>query len=227
MEVNEQIIKAYFEEVHKYVVRTNLYFKKRGKKGGAGPADIDLVMIHPKKGKYGKNVIVTVKGWQGATIRRKDIQNRNTFEKKWKIFQKQELKAADKFFGKNNYKKILILPPIKINDKVYCKKRINKEYKTILMDFPDILFELMDYLSGNNPERKKLIGRSFDSEFLQTLRIILINMFCFNRTTIQINKNFIHWLGWKKDHNYVVDYSRNKLVLNNPTLKGEVTHTSN
>lgn len=218
-DVNEQIVKAYFEEVYGYVVRTNIYFKKKGKKGGAGPADIDLVMIHPKKGKFEKRVIVTVKGWQGVKIRKGSISDRKKFKNEWKIFQKQEVKAADKFFGKNKYKKILVLPPIKIDDKEYCKELVKKRYDILLMDFSDILFKLMKNLLGENLEGEKKIWRSFDSEFLQTLRIVLINLFQFSPNQIEINKNFVHWLGWKKTHNINIKFYRNDLVIKNKSLK--------
>src|SRR3990170_2675861 len=78
VEVNEEIAREYFEEVCGYMVRTGFYFKKVGKKregrtkGGAGPADIDLLILHPNPTskrykvfieKFGKRAIVSVKGW--------------------------------------------------------------------------------------------------------------------------------------------------------------------
>ena len=68
-EVNEEIAKAYFEEVRGYLTRQDHYFKKESKKphkrGGIGPSDIDLLIMHPsEEGIYGKRAMVSVKGWQ-------------------------------------------------------------------------------------------------------------------------------------------------------------------
>ena len=87
------------------------------------------------------------------------------------------------------------------------------------MDFSDILFELMDDLLGDNKENQIKIRRSFDSEFLQTLRIVLINMFWFDDNTIEINKNFIHYLKWKKIDNISTKFYRGKLRIKNKSIK--------
>ncbi|MBS7633731.1 hypothetical protein KEJ15_09025 [Candidatus Bathyarchaeota archaeon] len=86
VEVNEEIARAYFEEVCGYMVRTGFYFKKvrekrAGKtKGGAGPADIDLLILHPNPNsekykefieKFGKRAMVSVKGWHMEPKRRR------------------------------------------------------------------------------------------------------------------------------------------------------------
>jgi len=87
------------------------------------------------------------------------------------------------------------------------------------MDFSEILFELMDNFLGENSESEVKIWRSFDSEFLQTLRIVLINLFWFSSNRFEINKNFIHWLGWKKNHDINIKFYRNKLVIKNDSLR--------
>lgn len=67
VEVNEEIARAYFEEVCGYMVRTGFYFKKvrekrAGKtKGGAGPADIDLLILQPFQAE------TTMREWTSAS----------------------------------------------------------------------------------------------------------------------------------------------------------------
>ncbi|MCD6115127.1 hypothetical protein J7J74_02480 [bacterium] len=209
MDVNEQIAKAYFEEVCSYVVKTNHYFKKKGKRGGAGPADIDLILIHPQKGykEYGKYAICTVKGWQSYKVSINDIKNQKKFEEEWKIFEKQELEAAKRFFGVDKFSKILILPPINSKHKKeainYCKKR----YNIILLDFSDVLFELIEYLSKDNR-----MYRSFQTESLQTLRIILVNLLQIKDSVLILQPNILEHLQINKNQNNI-EFKSKKLFI--------------
>ncbi|MBR9676619.1 hypothetical protein GOV04_00570 [Candidatus Woesearchaeota archaeon] len=207
MDVNEKIAEAYFENIHGYVVNTNHYFKKSGDGGGAGPADIDLIMIHPKKGKYGKYAIATVKGWQSATTTLKQLKNKDKFEREWKIFQKDELKEAKKFFGHNNFSKIMVMPPIKPEEREECKHFVEKKYDYILIDFPEMIKELLTWLNSKSEVTKgENWERAYESEFMQTLRIITINFLKLEENSIKIDKKLLKLYNIQKDYQSKFSY---------------------
>jgi|GEM_PF-6159289 len=207
MDVNEQIAKVYFEELYGYVVKTNHYFKKRGKKG-AGPADIDLILVHPKNGKYGKKAICSVKGWQSYKITLKSIKNRQLFEKEWKISDWQELAAAERFFGSKYFNKILILPPIERKNKKKAIEYCKRKYGIVLLDFSDVLFELIEYLSQENR-----MYRSFEAESLQTLRMILVNLLQIKENELILQPNILENLQITRE-NHTTKFKRNRLHIN-------------
>ncbi len=196
MDVNEHIAKAYFEEVYSYVVKTNHHFKKKREKG-TGPADIDLILIYPKDGKapFGSKAICSVKGWQNYIIKFSEIKNKEIFEKKWKIFEEEELIAAKDFFGDDKFEKILILPPIHKNDKEKAKEYCLRNYKIHLLDFSDILIELMIHLS-----KSENITRFYDIEALQIIRMILINIIQISKENIEIQSSLLNKLGFVGTH---------------------------
>jgi len=211
MDVNEQIAKAFFEEVHSYLVKTNHYFKKIRKKG-VGPSDIDLVLRYSKdneQGIFGKKAICSVKGWQSFKIKLTDIKDEKKFKKDWKIFEEDELKAAEYFFGDNNFNKVLILPPIDRNEIEDAKKYCMNKYGIILLDFSEVLIDLLRYLASNNN-----VNRSYDLEVLQTLRIVSINILQIKDKEIQLQNNLIHFLKINKD-NFEAKMYNGKIKIKN------------
>lgn len=204
MDVNEQIAKAYFEEVHGYMVKTNHYFKKVRDRG-SGPSDIDLILHHPKDGAFGKNAICSVKGWQSHTISLKTIKNKSNFEEKWRIFEDQEISAGKEFFGNNDFNKILVLPPIYKSEKkdaiIYCKE----EYKIQLLNFSDILIELIEYLS-----KSKNLKRAYDIEALQILRMVTINVIQIVDEKIYIQSNVLNKMSLSDD-NFETSFKNNPI----------------
>jgi len=162
-EVNEEIVRAYFEEFYGYVARSELYFKKKtqrkGKRKGVGPSDIDLVLMHPKKGKFGKRAIVAVKGWQNTVFNIKDIKN---YEKWYGVFDSQEIKKAKEFFSNKKFNKIFVVSKLKKDD-ILKINEISKKLGIIILDFPRILKEIWSKIDT---------GRNYkNSEFLQAIRL--------------------------------------------------------
>lgn len=213
MNVNEEIAKSYFEEVHGYIVKTNHYFKKIREKG-TGPSDIDLVLVHPTSGKFGKRAICSVKGWQSYKIPKKDIFDEEVFREDWNIFEKQETDEGGKIFNSKNFSKILILPPIKTEDKNECIEFCKKKYGIILLDFSDILFELIEHMS-----EKDRVHRSYDSESLQTLRIVLLNLLQIKDNELILRRKLLEHLNVNRE-NYELKPYYGQMILK-PKKKGE------
>ncbi|MEM2956465.1 MAG: hypothetical protein QW041_02755 [Candidatus Pacearchaeota archaeon] len=165
-EVNEEIAKAYFEEVCGYFVKTNLYFKKESekphKRGGVGASDIDLLLLHPTDGKYGKRAMVSVKGWHEYVLNLKNCKNNY----KWMHgFEKQDLKAVENFFGTKEFNKILVVP--RVNEKErWIIEQYGKQNKGIdyIISFPFMLNELFNKFKQSSRYYK-------ESEVLQTLAV--------------------------------------------------------
>ena len=175
-DVNEEIVKAYYE-AQGYLVKTNHPYNKKGPGGGFGASDIDLIIMHPKTK---DKAIISVKGWHNSVVKKSNL------EKKWKSrdknklkIDKQTLKEGKSFFGDNNFKKILIVSCIDKNDFQKLKRKLEKFYGyDVVLDFPTILRELIE---GNKDRRiKDRRIQKFnhhknyrDSEFMQTLRLLV------------------------------------------------------
>lgn len=169
-DVNEEIVKAYYE-TQGYLVKTNHYYIKKGKHGGGGHSDIDLIIYHPIKK---ESAIVSVKGWHTTIVQESNL------EKKWEKqhyeklkIDSQTIKAAKSFFGNKTFRKILVLSNFKEGYREKLSRKLEKFYGyDEVTDFSTILKELIE---GN--EKKGIpefnIKRDYkDSEFLQTLRIM-------------------------------------------------------
>jgi hypothetical protein len=219
MDVNEQIAKAYFEEVHGYIVKTNHYFKKVRKKG-TGPSDIDLILRHPvdkgKKGPFGKRAICSVKGWQSHRTKLTEIKSKEIFKKRWKVFERDELKAADKFFESKNYTKILLVPPLNRESIIKAKEFCLKSYGIVLLDFSEVLFSLLKHLATGRNSR-----RAYDLEVLQTLRMVTINLVRVHADEIQLQENLVDLLCIKKD-NIEARVKHKKIVIKSTENKSSM-----
>ena len=166
-EVNEEIAKAYFEEVCGYMIKQDHYFKKTSQKsharGGVGPSDIDLLIMHPRdEGIYGIRAMVSVKGWHGYCLTEKNCQN----NEKWtKGFEKQDLNAAESFFGTKDFNKILVVPRVDEKERAFIEQYV-KRNKGIdyLLGFPFMLNELSKKIEQSSRYYK-------ESESLQTLAV--------------------------------------------------------
>jgi len=76
-DVNEEIVKAYYE-AQGYIVKTNHYYVKKkvsedGKKVGYGASDIDLIIMHPQTN---NKAIISVKGWQNDVVKKSNIEKK-------------------------------------------------------------------------------------------------------------------------------------------------------
>jgi len=165
-EVNEEIAKAYFEEICRYFVETDHYFKKSSKKahkrGGTGPSDIDLLLLHPTEGIYGKRAMVSVKGWHGYVLNSENCKKNY----KWMHgFEKQDLDAAEDRFKSKDFSKILVVPRINEEEREEVE-RYAKECKGIdyIITFPFMLKEIFDKIGDSSRYYK-------ESEVLHTLTV--------------------------------------------------------
>jgi len=172
-DVNEDIVRMYFE-AQGYLVKTNHYYVKKtfnedGTKRGQGASDIDLIIIHPKT--YEK-AIVSVKGWQNDILKKSNI-GRWKENKKLKI-DSQTIEAGKSFFGNSKFKKILVISCIKKKDYDVLKKELQDSTGyDIVLDFPTILHDLIEGNAKKEIEPFNDHKHYRDSEFLQTLRLII------------------------------------------------------
>ena len=102
-DVNEELVKTYFEQKGFLVLSNKLYVIKKEK--GKGYGDIDLMIYNPTTDERG---IVQVKGWHTTTFTKSVLEN-----KKDEIFNsligEGVINCARQFFGTGNFKKILVL----------------------------------------------------------------------------------------------------------------------
>lgn len=161
-DVNEEIVKAYYE-ARGYIVKTNQYFKKN-----RGASDIDLIIYHPKNK---DKAIISVKGWHNESLTRKTIKS-----ERWAGANREDLglgkeaeKVAEDFLGTSKFRKILVFSRIGDKDYHTFKKELAKKFGSDeVMDFPHIIKELIeDAVIGVDTQRNYK-----DSEFLQTLRLL-------------------------------------------------------
>jgi hypothetical protein len=162
-DVNEEIVKAYFE-AKGYIVKTNHYFKKN-----KGASDIDLVIYHPKTK---DKAIVSVKGWHNDSFKNDNIQE----GKQWGHLNDEKLglgkqaeESAKSFFGDSEFKRILVFSNIQDENYESFRKKVAERFSfDEVIDFPHIIKELIE-----DPEIGVKTQRNYkDSEFLQTLRLL-------------------------------------------------------
>ncbi len=174
-DVNEEVVKAYYE-AQGYIVKTNNYYVKKkfseeGKKKGQGPSDIDLIIMHPiTKDK----AIISVKGWHNDVVRESNIKKWLGKDNMKLKIDSQTIEAGKSFFGDDNFKKILVLSCIDKENYNELKRELETFYGyDLVLDFPTILNDLIE----GNPEKKIPRFNDFkhyrDSEFLHTLRLII------------------------------------------------------
>lgn len=162
VEVNEEIARAYFREVCGYLVRAGFYYKKfrkrraGKKKGGAGPADIDLLIMHPNPSSkqyrgfvknYDQRAMVSVKGWHMEPKRRKSRKNAlgemdNACSSLFA--DRQASDSAKAFFGSGDFKKLLVISRLDENFKEDQRKYARQKYGVEqIIEFQQMLEKLM------------------------------------------------------------------------------------
>jgi len=119
-DVNEEISRLYFES-NGFLVRTNLrYYVRRHENGPGGRSDVDLVVanMNPMEKinlpfilttddvKNIKRAAVEVKGWHTEKISTRT----NNFKRLGYLAREEAVKAVSEFFGRSDFKKILIIP---------------------------------------------------------------------------------------------------------------------
>lgn len=176
-DVNEAIVKAYYE-AQGYLVKTNHYyvkksFDKSGNKKGQGASDIDLIIIHPKTR---DKAIISVKGWQNEVVRVSNIKKwkeKVDYHDKLKI-DNQTIEAGKFFLGDNTFRKILVLSCFEEEHKEELIKELMKFFSyDEITDFPTILKDLIEGNKEKGIETFNQFKNYKDSEFLQSLRIFI------------------------------------------------------
>ena len=174
-DVNEEIVKAYYE-AQGYVVKTNHYYVKEkfvdGKKKGQGASDIDLIIIHPKTN---ERAIVSVKGWHNDVVTKSNVINKWKEKDHSKLrLDEQAIKAGEEFFGNNKFRKILVLPCIDKKDYNELKDELKRHYRyDEILDFPTLIKDLIKGNKDKSIEEFNYHKNYRDSEFLQTLRLLI------------------------------------------------------
>jgi len=164
-DVNEEIVRQYFE-LKGYFVQTDVpYFKPKGQTGkkSSGYGDIDLIVTNPKT--TSDNAIVGVSGWH--TERITPSYAKDWGDRLFSFVSPLALATATQLLGTQEFKKILIVS--RLGSKQSSKRAFINEAKkrgvTDVIEFPDILKQLIA-LVKTEP--------SYDSEVLQILRLLKI-----------------------------------------------------
>lgn len=163
-DVNEEIVRQYFE-LKGYFVQTDvLYLKPKGKTGkkSSGYGDIDLIIVHPKTG---DKAIVGVSGWHRERITPSYVEGWGG--RLFSFVSPLALNRAAQVFGTQKFRKILVIS--QLGSTVSSKESFLREAKKMgvdeVIEFPAILKELIKLIKTEP---------SYDSEVLQTLRLLKI-----------------------------------------------------
>jgi len=161
-DVNEEIVRQYFE-LKGYFVQTDvLYLKPKNQTGkkSSGYGDIDLILMHPN----GDKAIVGVSGWHTERITLSYIEDG---EGMFSFVSPLALEKASQVLGTQKFKKILVVS--QLGSKEASKSEFIQKAKEMGVDevkeFPTILKELIGLIE---------VEPSYDSEVLQTLRLLKI-----------------------------------------------------
>lgn len=138
MDVNESIVKKYFE-LKGYFVKTNIKYPL-----GGGTSDIDLMILHPLTS---KRAIVEVKEWKGKFSKAQAKRNPKMFN----FLREEALEKARNVFGTNDFEKILVIHSL-LKDKVKreeAKKYVKEMGIDQLITFNDVLEYLITQTEEN------------------------------------------------------------------------------
>lgn len=162
-DVNEEIVRQYFE-LKGYFVQTDVLYLKSKKQTGkqsSGYGDIDLVLMHPN----GDKAIVGVSGWHREKITPSYVEGWEG--RLFSFVSPLALNKASQVLGTQKFKKILVVS--QLGSKEASKSKFILEAKKMgvdeVIEFPTILKELIRLIE---------VEPSYDSEVLQTLRLLKI-----------------------------------------------------
>lgn len=167
-DVNEEIVRIYFE-LNNYLVRTNLVFLVKREKS-SGYSDIDLAIYNQEND---EKAIVEVKGWHGTHFTPSDLK---AYENQiFKFVKPEALQVAKTFFKTSDFKKFLVI------SKLPRTENARKESLKIIESYGiDKVFFFKDILRYVVSQVKENINYR-DSEFLQTIRLMKIYGFLKNK----------------------------------------------
>ena len=164
VDVNEEIVKKYFE-LKGFLVQTNVQYLKRKEETGkksSGYSDIDLIIMNPKTG---EKAVVGVSGWHTERITPSYV--RDWGHRLFGFLNKLALEKASEVLGSEDFHKILIVSQLGVKKESRNKflEEAHKRGIDRVVEFPTILKELVDMVK---------IKPSYDSEVLQILRLLKI-----------------------------------------------------
>ena len=163
-DVNESIVRLYFES-RGFLVRTNVQFFKPKEKTGkqsSGYGDLDLVIMNPHTG---EKAVVGVSAWHTERITPSYIDEWG--HRIFNFVDDLALQKATEIFGTSDLKKILVVSRLGARPEsrqTFIKKAHKKGVDEIL-EFPEILRDLVDYVK---------VKPSYDNEVLQIIRLLKI-----------------------------------------------------
>ncbi|UZE92074.1 MAG: hypothetical protein IB616_05000 [Methanosarcinales archaeon] len=175
-DVNEEIVKQFFEK-NGFLVKTNLkYMVKSG--GSSGESDVDLAVLNldPDRMNPATNIVLEAEDLKG--IERAVVEIKGWHELRFtpsllayspRIFnfvRQESLDAAKKFFKNANFKKILVLSelPVVEDKRSESIQKLKKGGIDHVIEFKTILKYITGVVKPNKNYR--------DSEFLQTVRLL-------------------------------------------------------
>ena len=164
VDVNEEIVRKYFE-LKGFLVQTNIQYLKRKEETGkksSGYGDIDLIITNPKTG---EKAVVGVSGWHTERITPSYV--RDWGHRLFGFLNKLALDKATEILGSEDFRKVLVIS--QLGAKKESRDKFLEEAHKLGVDevigFPTILKELISMVKTEP---------SYDSEVLQTLRLLKI-----------------------------------------------------
>jgi len=162
VDVNEEIVRKYFELQGYFVQADVLYLKPKERTGkkSSGYGDIDLIITNPKTG---DRAIVGVSGWHTERIT-------PSYAKDWaqRLFGfagRLALEKAAEVLGDKKFRKILVVSRLGTteNSRTRFVEEVRKLGIDQVIEFPTILQDLINTIETRI---------NYDSEVLQTLRLL-------------------------------------------------------
>ncbi len=172
-DVNEEIVKLYFEN-NEFLIRTNIKYYIKGEKNVGGDSDIDILAynLNPDKMHPPKNfVLVTtdlkgieyaaieVKGWHAENFSPSVIKNN---ERIFYITRKEADEKIKETIRTANYKKILVISSLgdKKEESIQLFQNGGIDH---IIEFDEILNDLIEHTEVN---------KNYSSEALQMIRLL-------------------------------------------------------
>jgi hypothetical protein len=140
-EVNEEIVRAYYES-QGFFVRTRVrYFRRKDKAKlkGSGYGDLDILATHPD----GRRVLVAVTGWHNMNALPSDFTPSDPY------LDELALGAARKEFRSGDYQKALVVSRFNPETKDEVVRKAKEQGIDEVIDYATILRHLFAYVREN------------------------------------------------------------------------------
>jgi hypothetical protein len=155
VEVNEEIVRKWLEEVKGFFVVTDVKYRVPG-----GWGDVDIIAYHPITNEAW---VVEVKGWHTEVVY-------PSYSKYIQQLHANSLSVIRNKLGNRTFDRVLVVPKLSHIQKTknatynaFAQKGINQ-----IIEFPQILGDLINSIDTH---------KDYDSEILQTLRVLKVYKF--------------------------------------------------